>query len=119
YPSALAMRAALQELATEALPEVLPTALVLPPQFQVSGVKATPSTPPDSSAGSAALPGASGSRPQSGSGQPSIPVPTGWELEALVEVERELAQHVGPVARVLVRRAARGLTSLGAVRLAV
>jgi serine/threonine-protein kinase len=46
-------------------------------------------------------------------------VPTGWETEALAELERELAQHVGPVARVLVRRAARGLTSLDAVRQAV
>ena len=35
------------------------------------------------------------------------------------EIERELAQHVGAVARVLVRRAARGLTSLAAVRQAV
>jgi eukaryotic-like serine/threonine-protein kinase len=46
-------------------------------------------------------------------------VPTGWDSAALAEIERELAQHVGPVARVLVRRAARGLTSLGAVRQAV
>jgi serine/threonine-protein kinase len=32
-------------------------------------------------------------------------------MEALVEIERELAEQVGPVARVLVRRAARGLTT--------
>jgi serine/threonine-protein kinase len=46
-------------------------------------------------------------------------VPTGWDTAALAEVEHELAQHIGPVARVLVRRAARGLTSLAAVRQAV
>jgi serine/threonine-protein kinase len=46
-------------------------------------------------------------------------VPTGWDAAALAEVERELAQHIGAVARVLVRRAARGLTSLAAVRHAV
>ena len=120
YPSALEMRKALQELATEPLPEVLPRELVLPPQFQVSGATDVPATPPASSARSGALPGAApSSRPQSSPGQPSIPVPTGWESEALAEIERELAQHVGPVARVLVRRAARGLSSLGAVRLAV
>ena len=54
-----------------------------------------------------------------GTSQPSIPVPTGWDAGALADVERELAQHVGAVARVLVRRAARGQTSLAAVRHAV
>ena len=56
------------------------------------------------------------SKPLPGTGPPSVPVPTGWDTAALAEVERELAQHVGPVARVLVRRAARGLNSLAAVR---
>jgi serine/threonine-protein kinase len=46
-------------------------------------------------------------------------VPTGWDTAALAQVERELAEHVGPVARVIVRRAARGLTTLAAVRQAV
>jgi serine/threonine-protein kinase len=119
YPSALAMRMALLELATEPLPDLLPTELVLPPRIHVSEVKDIPSISPDASAASGALPAAPNSTPQSAPGQASIPVPTGWEMEALAEVERELAQHIGPVARVLVRRAARGLTSLAAVRQAV
>ena len=47
---------------------------------------------------------------------PSVPVPTGWDETVLASLERELAQHVGPVARVLVRRAARGQTDLSTVR---
>ena len=46
-------------------------------------------------------------------------MPTGWDTAELAQLERELAQHVGAVARVLVRRAARGVTSLAAVRQAV
>jgi serine/threonine-protein kinase len=46
-------------------------------------------------------------------------VPAGWSGEALAEIERELAPHVGPMARVLVRRAARASTSASAVRHAV
>ena len=37
----------------------------------------------------------------------SLPLPTGWNETALAGLERELAHHLGPVARVLVRRAAR------------
>ena len=130
FPTALAMRTALLAIATEPLPDVLPAAIVLPPR--VEGMEATqaasprpelraPSDPlPAPAAPRVGAPPTPMVRSQPGStGQPSIPVPTGWDTEALAEVERDLAQHVGPVARVLVRRAARGLTSLGAVRLAV
>ena len=37
----------------------------------------------------------------------SLPPPTGWDASLLKQVEVELARHVGPVAKVLVRRAAR------------
>lgn len=37
----------------------------------------------------------------------ATPPPTGWDAPALAAIERELARVVGPVARVLVRRAAR------------
>ena len=109
YPSAMAMRTALLALATETLPDVLPADIVLAPRLEGSeatpaaGVASTPPTP---------------SKPQP-TGPPSVPVPTGWDSAALAEVERDLAQHVGPVARVLVRRAARGLSSLAEVRQAV
>lgn len=128
YPSAMAMRTALQALATETLPEVLPAHILMSPLLE--DLEATPTvrdapeipgpyspivpTVPDSAripqAPSKSLPGTS---------PPSIPAPTGWDTAALAEVERELAQHVGAVARVLVRRAARGLSTLAEVRHAV
>jgi serine/threonine-protein kinase len=130
YPSAMAMRTALMALATEAVPDLLPAEIVLAPRQE--GLEAKPvvakerdppgpsadsraGAPPHSSASTSPAPAKS----VQGTGPASVPVPTGWDTAALAEVERELAQHVGPVARVLVRRAARGLTSLAAVRLAV
>lgn len=128
YPSAMAMRTALQALATETLPEVLPAHILMAPLLEDLEASPTerdaPETPgpcspivptvPDSAripqAPSKSLPGTS---------PPSIPAPTGWDTAALAEVERELAQHVGAVARVLVRRAARGLSTLAEVRQAV
>jgi len=130
YPSALAMRTALQALATEPLPEVLPAHILMVPFFEslepgppVQTVREASGTPapyphvptvPDSAriplAPAKSLPGTS---------PPSIPTPTGWDAAALAEIERELAEHVGAVARVLVRRAARGLSSLAEVRRAV
>jgi serine/threonine protein kinase len=46
------------------------------------------------------------SRPSSVIGGTSTPLPGGWSAPVLAGVERELARFVGPVARVLVRRAA-------------
>ncbi|VTU24195.1 Serine/threonine-protein kinase PrkC [Variovorax sp. PBL-H6] len=131
YATAVAMRAALQALATEALPDVLPPDILLAPRLKAvdttpaAGKERGPPTP--SRPGTASVPSAidpattplTPSKPLPVTSPPSVPVPTGWDSVALAEVERELAQHVGPVARVLVRRAARGLTSLGAVRQAV
>jgi serine/threonine-protein kinase len=131
YPSAMAMRTALMALGTAALPDVLPADILLPPQLEVleakldvtngrdsSGPFKPASRPVASQSGlTTIVPTPSKSLP--GTGPSSVPVPTGWDTAALAEVERELAQHVGPVARVLVRRAARGLTSLAAVRQAV
>jgi serine/threonine-protein kinase len=131
YPNAMAMRTALLALATETVPEVLPASILMPPLLE--GFEASPTVPkardapdiptpyppivptvPDSAriplAPSKSLPGTS---------PPSIPPPTGWDTAALTEVERELAQHVGAVARVLVRRAARETSSVAELRHAV
>jgi serine/threonine-protein kinase len=112
YPTALAMRTALQALADAALPDVLPADMVLPPRVEGLEAKAAAPKPRDASVPSRAP---SASVPPA----PSTPVPTGWDAQALAELERELAEHLGPVARVVVRRAARGLTSLAQVRQAV
>lgn len=138
FQTTLEMRTALLGIAAEPVPDVLPADVVLPAQLEGIEAKAAPAsaspslheaagaarTSALSSVQSGALQPAPPSMPpaksQAGSvGQASIPVPTGWDTQALAEIERDLAQHVGPVARVLVRRAARGLSSLAAVRRAV
>ncbi|SDC53069.1 serine/threonine protein kinase [Variovorax sp. CF079] len=131
YSSAMEMRTALLALATEAVPDVLPANILLAPRLKgpeakpAVGKERDPSAPSRPSSTSVpwtpdpATTPLTPSKPLPVTGPPSVPVPTGWDTAALAEVERELAQHVGPVARVLVRRAARGLTSLAAVRQAV
>jgi serine/threonine protein kinase len=127
YQSALEMRAALRAIATDAVPDVLPPEVVLPPHLDAIDTAPVTAKPHGASGASRAsapstaspAPSAPPAKSLPGTGQPSIPVPTGWDVQALAEVERDLAQHVGPVARVLVRRAARGVTSLAAVRQAV
>ncbi|CAN7754708.1 protein kinase [Variovorax sp. LjRoot84] len=131
YATAMEMRTALLALATEAVPDVLPADILLAPRLKGPEAKpavgkvrdpSAPSRPSSTSVPSVPDPATTPltpSKPLPVTGPPSVPVPTGWDTAALAEVERELAQHVGPVARVLVRRAARGLTSLTAVRHAV
>lgn len=46
-------------------------------------------------------------------------VPPGWSVEALAAIERDLAHHVGPVARVLVQRGARLHTTTDDLRSAL
>ena len=128
FATAMAMRTALQELAAGPVPDALPADMVLAPKVErLDAAPAAarprelppstrPLSPPAPPSGAATVPPPT-SLP--GTSQPSIPVPTGWDAGALADVERELAQHVGAVARVLVRRAARGQTSLAAVRHAV
>ena len=43
-------------------------------------------------------------------------MPSGWDETLLSELEREAMRHIGPVGKVLVRRAARGETELSVVR---
>jgi serine/threonine protein kinase len=131
FSSAMAMRTALMELAAGALPDVLPADIVLAPRHEGAEAKPAVANERDSSGPTgpdlrtaAAPPSSASTSPTPskslpGTGPSSVPVPTGWDTAALAEVERELAEHVGPVARVLVRRAARGLTSLAAVRQSV
>lgn len=100
YASARAMREALLALARAPVPEVLLRAISAPP---VAGAPALGS-------------GAARLAPGSTGGRPSASLPTGWNETTLGGLERELAVHVGPVARVLVRRSARGHSTLEAVR---
>ena len=131
YPNALAMRTALAALATETLPQVLPAHILMAPVLE--GPEASPARPKARDASGTPVPDLpivptvpdssriplAPSKSQPGTSPPSIPPPTGWDTAALTEVERELAEHVGAVARVLVRRAARGCSSLAELRHAV
>jgi serine/threonine-protein kinase len=67
-------------------------------------------------AGPAPGAGSSGSAGSSGPSVPSVPVPTGWNEATLAGVERELAQIVGPIAKILVRRTASQTSTLDALR---
>jgi serine/threonine-protein kinase len=141
FASARAFLEALQALSPEPVAEFLPRARLMPPRPRgvaapaaagsagSAGAGARSGSGPGSGAGAAPIsgfgpgssPGSSpGSGPASGGSHPSVPpVPTGWDEAALAGLERDLARHVGPVARVLVRRAARGQTELEQVRRAV
>jgi eukaryotic-like serine/threonine-protein kinase len=46
----------------------------------------------------------------------SVPIPTGWNEATLAGIERELAQIVGPIAKILVRRTAQQTSTLEALR---
>ena len=104
YVSALAMHDALAAVAPAGVPHLLLRDRLLEPPA-VSAAQAD-----------AAVPGARSSPGSGSSSPPSTPVPTGWDEAVLASLERELAPHIGPVARVVVRRAARGQTDLSKVR---
>ena len=121
YSSAMEMRTALMALAPPELADVLPADVVLASRHEGLEVKPAVARQQHDSRGNTVAESRSVTSPLSsssispsllksrpGSGSSSIPVPTGWDTAELGQIERELAQHVGAVARVLVRRAARG-----------
>ena len=133
YTTALEFRDALTVVATQPIPQVLPRDRVL----SISGgdttvIRASPrpaaSAPPVPTPPPAAVrapapvaprsrPGGPSSGPGSDPGLPtSLPVPTGWDESQLADLEKILMLHIGPVGKVLVRRAARGYTDLAEVR---
>jgi len=91
YQSAAAFRAAILAASAQPLNSTLSEATII----------STPVRPVAVEAGTPSLPK---SAPLAGT---STPPPTGWSAPVLAGVEIELARLIGPVARVLVRRAAR------------
>jgi len=92
FPSAAAFRTAILAEYAQPLNSTLSDATIIPPARSRAGA---------GDAGPLSV-------PQSTSlGGTSSPPPTGWSAPVLAGVEIELARFVGPVARVLVRRAAR------------
>lgn len=91
YPTAGSFRAAiLVEYARPVSDAISEATIISEPMRPMVHDRGTPSVPHSSSAPST-----------------NSPPPTGWDAKILTGIERELARHVGPVARVLVRRAAR------------
>jgi len=127
FPTALAFREALIATATEPVRDALPIERVLGPRSEAaaatwSGLTQATTAPTGAVAREPAAARRTGedapSRPSMPS-HPSVPsVPTGWSESELAGLEREMAQYVGPLARVLVRRAAKGQTDLAKVRAA-
>lgn len=94
YPSAQAMRQALA--AAGAVGEGADATVILP-------LAARPPVPP-------VAPGAPGTQ---------LVPPTGWDPQVLSRIERALASHVGPMAKLMVRDAARQCADLGSLASAV
>ncbi|NML13624.1 serine/threonine-protein kinase [Azohydromonas caseinilytica] len=103
FQSAAAFRAAILAQYGRPLADTLSEATV---------ISAPPLRPLGAEAGAPPVPAPASALSHS---PPSTPPPTGWSPPVLKSVETELARFVGPVARVLVRRAAQQHKQLGSL----
>jgi serine/threonine-protein kinase len=104
FPSAGSFRAAILAEYARPVSDSISESTIISNVIRPLGVEpSTPSATP-SAAGTGALSRTTAASHGHGT---SLPPPTGWDTPALGGVEIELARFVGPVARVLVRRAAR------------
>ena len=111
YATALEFLDELRGVADGPVPEVLAAERLLPFKPIVAAAAAAAAPPRNPTTRPGTVP------PTDGTDRPaSVPVPTGWDEAELAGLERELTRHVGPVARVLVRRAARDQTDIALVR---
>jgi len=110
YPDAQAMRAALQAIARgPAMPSANATVMLPIPRDGEQRVTTSAVSPSVASPTAAATPAPPGD-PALSSGATSgtrLAVATGWDPAELQRLERALATHVGPMARVMIREAAR------------
>lgn len=114
FPSAQAMRQALAEAARSAgAPSAGPVpddaTVILPAGQALQALTALAARAPRQ-APAATLPGMSGL---------GSAVPAGWDPQALSRIERALASHVGPMAKLMVRDAARHCSDLSSLVTAV
>jgi serine/threonine-protein kinase len=117
YPSAQAMRQALADAAgagagsgaVGTVPVADDATVILPAGQAMQALTALAARAPRQ-APAATLPGVSGL---------GSAVPTGWDPQALSRIERALASHVGPMAKLMVRDAARQCTDLPSLVTAV
>ncbi len=106
YPDAQAMRAALQAISRGAA-EVSPQATVIVPIPRDGEQRTTTSAVSPSVASPTATTPPATRDPALTSGASATSLATGWDPAELQRLERALATHVGPMARVMIRDAAR------------
>ncbi len=99
YPTAAEMRAAILEAYAAPVSPALSEETIITEPTQPVGIH-EPSIPSRSHSDSMPTPAA------------SMPPPTGWDGSVLKSVEEQLARTVGPVAKVMVKRAAQRTTDL-------
>ncbi len=124
WGSAQEFLSALRTAAGQVLPDRLPRESLLPFAAPDAGALAKTQTmalpgaalAPAGARGAASPPSLPGSGAFAHSQPPSEPPPSGWDLAELSKLEHELMRHVGPIGKVLVRRAARGQFEIQAVR---
>lgn len=98
FGSAQAMRQALLDIAGATAPPASSASL--------AGGDATVIVPPELWARAVATAMPAPARPSGVASQASAAMPVGWDPQDLGRVERALASHIGPMARLMVRRAA-------------
>ena len=122
FPSAGAFRSVLLDEYDQPVSQAIAESTIIwrvdrAPALPVAGVSATPvatgGTAPSAGSGSPII-GSGGAF-----GTPTPGPPTGWDPVTLAKVEAELAKFVGPIAKVLVRRAAREHSNLDALVVAL
>ena len=119
YPDALAMRAALQALSRTPAAQGAKATVILPlPQKQGAGEPAAPPSVVSASVAGQAAPAANVANATSSSAATAIGL-AGWDPAELSRIERALATHVGPMARVMVREAARNCSDATSLASAV
>jgi len=106
FASADEFRGALSAAASAATNEDFATTLMVPRQQWAQTLAATPPSRPIQA----------NTLPTSASG---APVPTGWDAPALSRIERALASHIGPLAKLMVREASRSCADLPSLARAV
>ena len=121
YPDAQTMRAALQAVSRGALAPGAKATVILPlPHASAAQGLAEPALPSVVSASIAAPGTGSVNVPQSTSSSSATAIGVGhWDPAELSRIERALATHVGPMARVMVREAARHCSDAAALASAV
>jgi eukaryotic-like serine/threonine-protein kinase len=119
YPDAQAMRAALQALSRAPAAQGAKATVILPlPQKQGAGEPAPPPSVVSASVAGQATSAANVGNAASSSAATAIGLAS-WDPAELSRIERALATHVGPMARVMVREAARNCSDATSLASAV